>query len=89
MIHPQREGSMAKASNVSGTKNHQRPFCPGDIILLQGQMYEVVENWGRDGKVRVYPPSPRHPDAFYFRWYEDEEHSLLLLPAEYRPDLDQ
>lgn len=81
---------MAEPSIHTGTTNERRPFRPGDIILYDNVMYEVIENWGTRGKVRLYPPVPARPDAFTLQWHDEDWSflpSVLLLPAEDRPDL--
>jgi hypothetical protein len=51
----------------------------------------VTENWGTQGKVRIYPPVPGKPDAFTIQWRDEDRSlraSILLIPAEDRPDMD-
>lgn len=82
---------MGKPSIHTGRTNESRRFRPGDIILAGDTIFEVTENWGIERKARFYPPNPGKPDAFTLRWHDEDRWlraSMLLIPAEDRPDLD-
>ena len=51
-------------------------FVPGDIVLLQGEAYQVFENRGESGMVIPFPSEEVEP--FLLAWCVDNEHARRI-----------
>lgn len=58
-------------------------FVPGDVVLLQGETYQVLENYGDSGSVIPFPSED--VEAFTLEWVADGERARRIgnepLPA--------
>ncbi len=58
-------------------------FVPGDVVLLQGEAYQVLENFGDNGRVIPFPSEEVEP--FLLEWMADGERARRIgnepLPA--------